>query len=169
MSDVLTLAGIELRWLRTGFLPAAFALRWNETELGSLAWEGLFTSRALARTPAGVWRIRRRGLRGLTIDHAETGQPFGTMLFRLFGSGELTFTDGRVFALRRATLFPPAWSFVNNDGSPLVTVQGRVAALLRGGSCRIEPAAASLPEAGLVALLGVYILVRRARRRSHDS
>ncbi len=169
MADVLSAAGVDLQWVRTGFLPAAYALRYDDRELGSLAWEGLFSSRALARTPAGTWRIHRHGLRGLAIDQGETGQPVAAMRFQLLGSGELTFADGRVLALRRAALFPPAWSFVAADGAPLVTVQGHFAALWRGGQCRIEPEATALPEAGLVTLLGVYILVRRARRRAHRS
>ena len=166
MPDLLAIAGIELQWLRTGFLPAAFSLRWNDTELGSLAWESLFSSRAVARTPVGAWRFQRLGFRGLTIEDADTGQPVATMQFHLFGSGELTFADGRVLALRHTALLPPVWAFQDADGAALVVVRGRAAALLRGGHCRIEPAAATLPEAGLVALLGIYILVRRARRRA---
>ena len=48
----------------------------------------------------------------------------------------------------------------------LAAVRGRIGALWRGGYCRLEPGAAEQPEAALVALLGIYVLVRRARRRA---
>ncbi len=167
MSDTLSLAGVELPWVRTGFFPAAFSLRWNDVEVGSLEWEGVFSSRALARTPTGAWRIRRSGLRGLLLDDADSGQPIGTVQLRVFGSGEVTL-PGRQLALRRASLLPPALAFQDDSGSPLVVVRGHIATLFRGGVCRFEPAATTLPEAGLVALLGIYITVRRARRRSNN-
>lgn len=167
MSDTLALAGVELPWVRTGFFPAAFSLRWNDVEVGSLQWESLFSSRALARTPTGAWRIRRSGLRGLSLHDPDSDQPIGSATLHLFGAGELVL-PGRQLALRRAGILPPALAFHDADGVPLLVVQGHMAALFRGGVCRFQPAATTLPEAGLVALLGMYIMIRRARRRSHN-
>ncbi|HEX9107712.1 MAG TPA: hypothetical protein VF832_10800 [Longimicrobiales bacterium] len=169
MVDLRALAGAELRWVRTGFLPAAFALFHDDTELGSVAWENLFSSRAILRTDAGEWRVHRKGLGHLVIEDAASGGVVAAMRLHLFGSGELAFADGRTVAFRRTALLPPAWSFFDGTdagGSELLSVRGRVAALFRGGSARIEPAAAAMPEAGLLTLLGIYILVRRARRRA---
>ncbi len=160
-----SLAGVELPWVRTGYLPAAFALRWDETEVGSLYWEKLFSTRAIARTAAGAWRIRRSGLRGLVLHDAESDQPIGTVRTHLFGSGEIALPGGTL-ALHRTGVLPPALRIDDPAGMPLVTVQGHWATLWRGGICRFEAAAASLPEVGLVALLGMYIMIRRARRRA---
>ncbi len=165
MPDVQSLAGVELPWVRTGYLPAAFALRWGDIEVGSLSWEKLLSSHAIARTAAGAWHIRRAGLQGLVLQDAASDGPVGTVRLHLFGSGEITLPGGTL-ALRRAGVFPPALRIDDPSGMPLVTVQGRWGLLWRGGVCRFEPAAATLPEVGLVALLGMYIMIRRARRRA---
>ncbi len=167
MPELLSLAGVELPWLRTGFFPPAFSVRWDDVEVGSIQWEGLFTSRALARTPTGAWRIRRAGFRGLALEDADAGQLVGTVRLHAFGSGEVTL-PGRTLALRNAGILPPALAFDDESGSPLVVVRGHIATLFRGGVCRFEPAAATLPEVGLVALLGIYITIRRARRRARN-
>ncbi len=165
MPDLQSLAGVELPWVRTGYLPAAFALRWDDTEVGSLQWEKLFSSHAIARSAAGVWRIGRSGLRGLFLHDAESDRPIGAVRLHLFGSGEIELPGGTL-ALHRTGVFPPALRIDDPAGLPLVTVQGSWGALWRGGVCRFEPAAPSLPEVGLVALLGMYIMIRRARRRA---
>jgi len=169
MVDIRALAGAELRWVRTGFLPAAFALFDDQTEIGSVSWEKLFSSHAILRTDGGEWHVRRKGFRHLVIEQPATGDVVAAMRLHLFGSGELAFTDGRTVAFRRTAFLPPAWSFfdgANADGSELLSVRGLVAELFRGGVCVVQPAGAQIPEAGLLALIGIYVLVRRARRRS---
>ncbi len=166
MPELENFVGTSLRWTRTRFLPAAFSLSWNGAEVGSIRWESLFSSRALLHAGAGTWRMRRAGLVTYTIADAATDAPVATLQVNLFGSGELHFADGRTLVLRRASLFPPTWSFRNATGSDVVTIHGRLATLWRGGDCTIEPAGASEPEVGLVALIGIYTLVRRARRRA---
>jgi len=169
MVDFRALAGAELRWVRTGFLPAAFALFHEETEIGSVAWENLFSSHAVLRTDGGSWHVRRKGLRHLVVEDEASGDVVAAMRLHLFGSGELAFADGRTVAFRRNALLPPAWSFFDGadaEGSELLTVRGRMAELFRGGFCTIQPAGVAMPDAGLLALLGVYVLVRRARRRA---
>ncbi len=165
MADLQSLVGVELPWVRSGYLPAAFTLRWDETEVGSLQWEKLFSSHAIARTAAGAWRIGWSGIRSLFLRDADTDQPIGGVRLHLFGSGEIALPGGTL-ALRRAGIFPPALRIDDPGGMPLVTVQGSWALLWRGGVCRFEPAAATVPEVGLVALLGMYIMIRRARRRA---
>ncbi len=165
MMDLRELIGAELRWVRTGYWPAAFALRWNEFDVGTLTWERIFSWRAIARTAGDAWRIRRRGLRTYTLEQVESGAPVATLLLRL-GPDEIQMVDGRRFELRRVSLFPPASLFRDSMGSDLVTLRASFATLWRGGTCRLEPAAASVPEAALVALVGIYVLVGRARRRA---
>lgn len=165
MMDLRELIGAELRWVRTAYWPAAFALRWNEFDVGTVAWERVFSWRAIVRTAADAWRIRRRGLRTYTLEQAESGAPVGTLVLRL-GPDEVQMVDGRRFELRRVSILPPASVFRDSLGSDVVTVRASFATLLRGGSCRLEPAAAEVPEAALLALVGIYILVGRARRRA---
>lgn len=165
MMDLRELIGEELQWVRSGYWPAAFALRWNEYDVGTLAWEHVFTSRAVARTAAAGWRIRRRGFRTFTLESVESGAPVGTLTLH-FLAAELQFVDGRKLELRRASILPPVSVFRNEWGSELVTVRGRLGMLWRGGTCRLEPAAAETPEAALIALVGIYVLLRRARRRA---
>lgn len=166
MPDLQSFAGAGLRWVRTRYLPAAFSLLWHDAEVGSVAWERLFSSRALLSAGEGVWRIRRVGFWNLAVTNAADDQPVATLTLHPFGSGELHFAEGRTLALRRAGLLPPTWSFRDANGSDIVTVRGRFGALWRGGDCTIEPAGAGEPEVGLVALIGIYVLVRRARRRA---
>jgi hypothetical protein len=166
MPDLREIAGEELTWSRAGYLPAAYAIHWNGTEIGTLAWERFFSSRAIARAGDGAWRIRRHGFRQLLIEDARSGDAVATMHLHLFGSGQLEFADGRRLTLHRASLLPLALAFQDQVGSDLVNVRGHWAAIFRGGYCRIEPAGAALPEVALVALLGIYILIRRARRRA---
>ncbi len=168
MMDLRELIRTELQWVRRGYWPAAFALRWNEFDVGTLAWENIFLSRAIVRTAAGAWRIRRQGFRTFAIEALETGAPVATLTTRLLAA-DLQFADGRKLEMRRVTLFPPVSVFRNEAGSELVTLRGRWALLWRGGSCRLEPASAELPEAALVALVGSYVLLRRARRRARRS
>ncbi len=165
MMDLRELIGAELQWVRRGYWPAAFALRWNEYDVGTLAWENLFFSRAVARSAAGAWRIRRGGFRTFNIEALDTGAPVATLTTKLLVA-ELPFVDGRKLELHRAALLPPVSVFRNQLGSDLVTIRGRFGMLWRGGTCRLEPAAAELPEAALVALVGIYVLLRRARRRA---
>lgn len=166
MPDLESLAGANLRWVRTRFFPLAFSLRWQGIEIGSVAWERLLFSSALLTAGEGVWRIRRIGFWSFGITDAATDAVVATLDLHPFGSGELHFADGHTLALRRASFLPPTWSFRNENGSDVVTVHGRLASLFRGGDCTIEPAGAAEPEVGLVALIGIYVLVRRARRRA---
>ncbi len=165
MMDLRELIGEELQWVRSGYWPAAFALRWHEYDVGTLAWENIFTSRALARTAAAGWRIRRRGFRTFTLEDLDSGAPVGTLTTR-FLAADLQFVDGRKLELRRASLLPPVSVLRNEWGSDLVTLRGRFAMLWRGGTCRLEPPAAETPEVALAALVGIYVLLRRARRRA---
>ncbi len=169
MADLREIAGVELTWSRAGYLPAAYAIHWNGTEIGTLAWERFFTSHAIARADGTAWRIRRHGFRQLLVEDAASGDAVASVRLHLFGSGELDFADGRHLALKRTSLLPRGIAFQDQLGSDLVSIHGHLASIFRGGYCRIEPAGAELPEAALVALLGVYILIRRARRRAHNA
>lgn len=166
MMDLRELVGAELQWVRTTYFPTAFALRWNEFDVGTLTWTNIFSSRAIARTAADAWCIRRRGLRTYLLEQADSGAPVGTLVLQLFGAGEIQLVDGRRLELRRVSLFPPLSVFRDALGSDLVSLRPRFATLWRGGVCRLEPATAEVPEAALVALVGIYILLRRARRRT---
>lgn len=166
MPDLQSLAGADLRWVRSGFAPAAFSLRFHEEEVGRVAWERLFTSRAILQAGESAWRIRRQGFGSYIARDAATDEPAAMLAVHPFGSGELTFADGRSLVFQRASLLPSIWVFRDQAGTDVVSVRGHLAALFRGGECRIEPAGASLPEVGLVALTGIYTLVRRARRRA---
>jgi hypothetical protein len=168
VTDPRELAGARLRWVRTRYLPAGFSLRWHDTEVGSLRWESLFSSRALARSGERSWRLQRHGLRGVAIEDGSGDSPVATLAVHGLGSAELSFRDGRTVTFRRSGLLPPSWTFFDSLGSPLLRVRGYLAMLFRGGHCDVEPAAAAYPEAGLIALLGVYVLVRRARRRARE-
>ena len=166
MPDLESFAGATLRWVRTKYFPAAFSLLWNGTEVGSVAWESLFSSRALLRAGEGVWRIRRISIWSYGVTDATSDAIVATLDVHPFGSAELHFASGRTLLLRRASILPPVWAFRNEGGSDAVTIHGRFGALFRGGDCTIEPAGAGEPEVGLVALIGIYTLVRRAKRRA---
>lgn len=165
MADVRELAGELLSWRRAGYMPSIFALQWRGVEIARLAWDGVFTSRATAFAGDFTWHIRRRGFRHLEVT-TDAGDVVAEMHLQLFGSGELELAGGRRILFRRASLLPPAWTFQDEAGSPLVSVRGHLGSLWRGGDAVVEPAGATFPEALLVALLGIYVLIRRARRRA---
>lgn len=162
----LPFVGATLHWTRSRFIPAAFSLLWNGTEVGSVAWERLFSSSALLRAGEGMWRIRRIGFWSFAVTDAAHDAVVATLDLHPFGSGELHFVQGRTVALRLASFLPPSWSLRDENGSEIVNLRGRFASIFRGGDCTIQPAGASEPEVGLVALVGIYVLMRRARRRA---
>jgi hypothetical protein len=168
LKELRELAGQEVEWRRTRWLPRAYALRHGETVVAELEWATGLSGTAMARVGERTWRLARRGVFPPEIAVLEPGNGLevGRVLLRLSGRGTFVLVGRSSYDWRRAAPFSREWGFFDLYGSPLVRVLPRFFLGRHRGRCIIEPAGAAAPELPLLLVLGVYLTIRRLKRRA---
>jgi hypothetical protein len=146
-----------LRWTQPRAGRRAYELRAGEDLVAALRWR----TGALAEgeAAAGRWSIKRTGFWHPRVHVGEVGSDAEVAVFsaRWTGTGTLELTTGRRFHWSAAH----AWQA--DDGTPLIQVARQHRLTRLEGTVEFTPAAAGLPDPGLLVVVGWYLVVMQAQ------
>ena len=95
--------------------------------------------------------IERKGLhQTIRVLLPDTDTELATIKRGKSDQATLVFPNGREYRWQRARFWHDDWTWLNNEGTPLLHVKG-------GVHIQIEPAAQGLPELALLITLGWYL------------
>jgi hypothetical protein len=161
MKPLRDLVGRELTWTQPERFHRRFELRSDAEVIATLQWEKAFGSLAAAVTADGGWTFKRGGFLKPHVTVREEGKASNLAVFEpgWTGSGSLEHANGRRFRWKSANFWSTQWAWSLPDGAGLLTFK-RLSVLMRAeGQLEVAPAAASIPEAALLACLGWYLLI----------
>jgi hypothetical protein len=143
--------GQELQWVRPHLLRSEYELRAGDELLARIYLKGAFKSQVYVESADGHWMIERKGLRQtISILLPDTYTELATIKRGRSDQATLFFPDGREYRWQRTSFWHDGWTWLNNEGTPLLHVK-------RGAHIQLEPAAQGLPELALLITLGWYL------------
>jgi hypothetical protein len=146
-----------LRWTQPRASRRAYELRAGEDLVATLRWR----TGALAEgdEAAGQWTFRRTGFWHPRVLVSAAGSNAVVAVFsaRWTGTGTLELSTGRRLHWSAAH----AWQADN--GTPLVQITNRQRLTRLEGTVELTPAAAGVPDLGLLVLVGWYLVVMQAQ------
>jgi hypothetical protein len=161
MKEISDIISNEIAWVQPDWRKYEFEIRAGEDLIGSLAWEKIFGSLAIARSAAGVWTFQRGGFQQQWIAIRAEGQDWDIARFRLNwngSSGLLTLHDGRQLRWGISNL---EWRWEWDETTPVISIKADPQQEKIEGSIQIHPQAKWAIAPSLLALLGCYIIVLR--------
>ena len=153
----------EMTWTKTkskGVFKPEYELRAGNDVLATLRWKEAFGSLAEGETTSGRWTFKRCGFFRPRVTVRPAGQDVDAAVFILTqwdGSGLVEFPDGRKFRWFRTSFWSATYTFAELHGATLLQFDPNW--LGTSAKLEIKPAAKSLPELSLLALLGWYLLI----------
>lgn len=143
--------GQQLQWVHPHLLKSEYELRAGDELLARIYSKGVFSSLVYVETADGNWMIERKGLhQTMRILHPDTGTELATIKREGSDQAALVFPDGREYRWQRTSFWHDDWTWLNNEGTPLLHVKG-------WAHIHVEPAAQGLPELALLITLGWYL------------
>ena len=95
--------------------------------------------------------IERKGIRQtITVLALEAQTELATITRGMSGQATLLFADGPEYRWQCTSFWRDVWTWVNNEGTPLLHVK-------RGAHVQLESAAHDLPDLALLTTLGWYL------------
>jgi hypothetical protein len=141
----------ELQWVHPHLLRSEYELRAGDEALARISSKGTFSSEVYVETPDGTWKIERKGLgRTIRVLLPDTDTELATIKREGGDQASLVFPDGRAYRWQRTRFWHDDWTWLTNEGTPVLHVKG-------GEHIQLEPAAQSLPEFALLITLGWYL------------
>jgi hypothetical protein len=156
MKSLNEFVGQELQWVHPHLLRSQYELRAGDELLARVYLKGAFRSQAYIETADGNWMIERKGMRqAITVLVPDTRAELATIKRGMSGQATLLFYDGREYRWQCTSFWHDVWTWLNNEGTPLLQVK-------RGTRIQLEPAAQGLPELALLTTLGWYLHKQQA-------
>jgi hypothetical protein len=143
--------GQELQWVHPHLLRSEYELRVSDEVLARISLKGAFGTKVYIETADSHWMIELKDLhRTMRVLLPDTGAELATIKREGSGRATLVFPDGREYRWQRSSFWHDDWTWLNNEGTPLLHVKG-------GAHIQLEPAAQGLPELALLITLGWYL------------
>lgn len=155
----------QLEWVQPLVFWRAYELIGGSDRLASLVWRRsrrIFgKSVAMAETTDGQWEFTRTVFTYPRVTVRPAGESLLTaeLEVRWGGSGQLVFADQRQYTWLRTDRWGQDWKFIGPDGSFLLQFGLNESSWRRQGHLQIAPWAFDLPELGLLATLGWYLVL----------
>jgi hypothetical protein len=154
-------AGHELEWRQPEMMRRFFELADGGQQVASLRFESGFGSLATGNCGQGSWTFKRSGFLSpkVSVREAATGNESAVFTPGWSGSGWVAFRAGVRYQLRSTNFWRTEWAFEAEDGSVLVTLEGRPHLFKQGGVVTVAELAASVAETPVLLLLMWYVRV----------
>jgi len=160
MQSIRKTAPATLHWVQLRVVRHEFELRSEDELYGTLRWEKTFGSLAAAASDDGQWRFKRVGFLNPRVTVRQPGSDLDIAIFKpgWTGSGVLEFPSGRRFKWEHKDSWRLEWIF-EEAGQELMRLKSKAGSLKMKVRVDISPSVKNLPEASLLASLGMYLLV----------
>jgi len=148
-----------LRWLRTRDRPDSFSLLAGDSTIATLEWAQRGGSLATARTASDEWSLKRGGFLNPHITVRSGEAPRARLSVHL-NYHQIDLAGGASYRFHRAGVLVPAWKVTTPGGKEVLHLEPvREGRRLTAGAVVVDPAAQSLPELLLLAVLAWYFIV----------
>ena len=160
MQSIRKIAPATLYWVQLRAIRHEFELRSGDELCGMLHWEKAFGSLASATSDDGQWTFKRVGFLNPRVTIRQPGSDMDIAIFKpgWTGSGVLEFPSGRRFQWEHKDFWRLDWTF-QESGQELLRFKSKAGSLKMNVRVDLAPSVKTLPEASLLALLGMYLLV----------
>ena len=160
MKSIRNIAPATLHWVQLRVIRHEFELRFEDELHGTLRWEKAFGSLASGTSDDGQWTFKRVGFLNPRVTVRQPGSDLDIAIFKpgWTGSGVLEFPDGRRFQWGQKDFWRLEWIFVE-AGQELLRFKSKAGSLKMKVRVDLSPSVKDLPEASLLASLGMYLLV----------
>jgi hypothetical protein len=151
----------SLQWVQPRSLNRYHELVADGELYGTLTWQKMFGSLALAVCAEGTYSFKKGGFLHpfVAIRRLSVEDDFGKMDMKLGQNGLLVLTDGQTFEFRRLGLWKSQWSFFDESGELLCTFTRKTKVLRQTGVISIEDKAVRKIHLPLLLLVGWYVIV----------
>jgi hypothetical protein len=144
-------SGQELQWVHPHLLRSEYELRAGDEVLARIYVKGASSSQVYVETADSYWMIERKGLRQtMRVLLPDTDTELATIKREGSDRATLVFPDGRQYRWQRRSFWHDDWTWLKNEGTPLLHVKA-------GAHIQLEPAAKGMPELALFITLGWYL------------
>jgi hypothetical protein len=160
MQSIRKIAPATLYWVQLSAMKYEFELRSGDELHGKLRWEKAFGSLASATSDDGEWTFKRVGFLNPRVTIRQPGSDLDIAIFKpgWTGSGVLEFPNGRRFQWEHKDFWRLEWIF-EEAGQELMRLKSKAGSLKMKVGVDLSPSVKNLPEASLLASLGMYLLV----------
>src|SRR5262245_49240940 len=150
-----------LTWTQPRLLQRSYELRAGEEVVGSLRWEKLFSSRAIAECSGEQWTIERAGFfhPRITARALGSGTDVAVLEKGWCGRGTLEVRGGGTYHWAKTSFWRPSWAFTSGSGELLLSFSTRCVLMGHQADVKVEPRGVSSTDLELLLLLGGYLLV----------
>lgn len=151
--------GTRLEWRQPKALERYHELIANGEVTGTLRFEKLCGTLAMAEYGRRRWTFKRTGFWSPRVSVREAGSPTDAAVFtpKWKGGGELVFQSGRRFTLKSMSFWGGEWAFETQDGTEVVSVHGPHGLIHSQGEASLGLPAGDLPETPVLLLLIWYL------------
>lgn len=162
MRSITDYADQELRWTQPSGWERAYELRAGEELLATLRFLG--GTLAEAETAEGRWTLEREGFLRTRVTVRAPGSDTDLAVFRPHwaGGGDLVGGLGEGLEFASASFWHSEWVWRAED-RVLISYRGPGGLLKANAAMELAPEAGALPNVGLLAVLGWYLLLLFAR------
>jgi len=160
MQSIRKIAPATLHWVQIRAIKHEFELRSGAELCGTLRWEKAFGSLASSTSEDGQWTFKRVGFLNPRVTVRQPGSDMDIAIFKpgWTGSGVLEFPNGRRFQWEHQDFWRLQWTF-QEASQELLRFKSKASSLKMNVRVDLAPSVKSLPEASLLASLGMYLLV----------
>jgi hypothetical protein len=161
MKSIRELSGEKLIWSQKSG-SQEFELRGGDELIATLRWQKPAGSLAVGVSAEGRWTLKRAGFFTPVITARRAGSDVDLAVFNP-ARGVLDYTGNRRFRWVTKGFFHSEYSFVTEDGRPIVTFKPTNDLVAGRGQMEIGRATTPDLELSLLALLGWYFIVLRTK------
>jgi hypothetical protein len=160
MKSIRKIAPATLHWVQLRAIKHEFELLSGDELCGTLRWEKAFGSLASATSDDGQWTFKRVGFLNPRVTVRQPGSDLDIAIFKpgWTGSGVLEFPSGRRFQWEHKDFWRLEWTF-QEASQELLRFKSKAGSLKMKVGVDLSPSVKNLPEASLLASLGMYLLV----------
>ncbi|HVP22578.1 MAG TPA: hypothetical protein VMS77_01545 [Conexivisphaerales archaeon] len=153
----------ELKWVQPKKLQRVFHLLSGEEVVGTLEWKSSFGSLATGRAAGEEWTFKRGGFLSPYVSLRYFGTETDYARFSVsWGNGVLKLPTGRTFLWTKKGVWSPEYSFLDADGSSLLTFRRFSGLFKMEATASVSEKARELRELPLLLLLGWYTVLLMA-------
>lgn len=159
---------MALEWRQAGTWSRSYELFSGGTRIGSLSFKKAFGTLAEGEVDNAKYSFKRVGfLRPeVTIRKSPFEEDIGRIRLSFGADATLEFTDGKRYNFHRTSFWKGKWSFSDEQGDLLMTMQMDLALFRRGSEVMVEAKGREDGHFPVLVLLGWYIMVLMAEENS---
>ncbi len=159
-------ASQSLAWIQPRALCHSWELTQNGQVVGTMALKSRFSSRAVAESAEGSWRMGQPRFFSSDIHVEKDGVPGDVALAHQSwrGNGMIKFADGKQYAWKRTGFFRGTWHVTDEIGQEFLTITERGRFFRAESDVQISPFAGNNSHLPVIVAL-MWYLVQIQRRR----